>query len=90
MQLLNWCTINLDKLRLLLLLTLYLLSIVTDATALSGLSATSQIIAENITCLGNETSTTECNATVPVITPSCFDSFPGRAAGVRCTQGITI
>ena len=63
---------------------------ITDATALSGLSATSQIIAENITCLGNETSTTECNATVPVITPSCFDSFPGRAAGVRCAQGMTI
>ena len=59
-----------------------------DATALRGLFATAQIIAENVTCLGNETSADQCNATVPAITPRCFDSFSGTAAGVRCTLGI--
>ena len=49
--------------------------------------ATAQIIAENVTCLGNETDASQCNATVPAMTPRCFTSFPGTAAGVRCAQG---
>ena len=59
-----------------------------DATALRGLMATALIIVENVTCLGNETSTSQCNATVPAMTPRCFTSFPGAAAGVCCAQGI--
>ena len=58
------------------------------ATPLHGLVSRALTIAENITCIGNETHASQCGYTSPPATPRCYTE--SSAAGVRCAQGIII
>lgn len=64
------------------------MSIIPGGTAVGGLTPTTPVGVENVTCPSNATSISDCPAVSPPMNPRCYGNF--SAAGVRCIQGMNI